>query len=75
MEKEDIKKAVEASMNRVFAGNTRVNDGVVENHSPEETKRYFAALAKGESWALKKQGEKIDKIDRVDFSFIEKIDE
>ena len=55
MTKGEIRKAVESSMNKVFSGNTRANDGFIENHSSEKTKKYFAALSKGENWAKQKQ--------------------
>ncbi len=44
MKKEEIRQAVETSMNKVFGGNMRPNEGKIENHSSDSLKNIILGL-------------------------------
>ena len=66
MKREDIRAMVEESFNKVFSGNTRLNEGKIENHSSDELKKYYSGLRNNEEWAKEKQKEKVDSISKID---------
>ena len=66
MKREDIRAMVEESFNKVFSGNTRLNEGKIENHSSDELKKYYSGLRNNEGWAKEKQKEKFDSISKID---------
>lgn len=66
MKREDIRTMVEESFNKVFSGNTRLNEGKIENHSSDELKKYYRGLRNNEEWAKEKQKEKFDSISKID---------
>lgn len=53
MNKEDVRIMVEESLNKVFGGNTRPNEGKIENHSSDKLRKYYLALGNNEEWAKK----------------------
>lgn len=66
MNKEDVRVMVEESLNKVFGGNARPNEGKIENHSSDKLREYYLALGNNEEWAKKIQKEKFEKIANID---------
>ncbi|RDU51958.1 hypothetical protein CQA49_08960 [Helicobacter sp. MIT 00-7814] len=70
MDKKSIKKIVESAVDKVFLGNSRINDGSIENNSTQDTKEYFLGLAKGDKIAKEEQNVLLKKIENYDFDTI-----
>ena len=70
MKKEEIRQAVETSMNKVFGGNMRSNEGKIENHSSDSLKEYYLGLAHNDKEAQRLQQAKIESIKKLDLEQI-----
>lgn len=70
IKKEEIRQAVETSMNKVFGGNMRPNEGKIENHSSDSLKEYYLGLAHNDEKAQRLQQAKIESIKKLDLEQI-----
>lgn len=50
----EIKKEVDDAFDRVFNGNTRINEGIEDDYCSKETLDYFVKLYNGEPEALRR---------------------
>ncbi|WP_072215087.1 hypothetical protein [Campylobacter coli] len=68
----EIKKEVDNAFDKVFNGNDRINEGYTDNHCNKDTLDYFVGLFDQDTNSLERQEKILKKIEKEDFSGIEK---